>query len=144
MLVNPTLDSVRARLLESGLEVFRAQGQTVHLAERVRSHLMDAGVSVRVADALAAEVTVRAQSSDFPVDPADALFARVRTAMAELARSRGFEETSARAREIRDPVDDTRLLDVWYELTFTKQASELDGLVDDLRWALRLPKCIDR
>jgi hypothetical protein len=139
-----TLDSVRVRLLESGLEVFRVQGQSVLLAERVRSHLMDAGVSVRVARELSADVTVRAQSSDFPTESADALFGRVRGAVFELAQSRGFREASAEAREIRDPVDDTRLLDVWYELTFTKNASEIDGLIDDVRWALRLPKCIAR
>lgn len=139
-----TLDSVRSRLLESGLEVFRVQGQAVQLAERVRSHIMDAGVSVRVANELSADVVVRAQSSDFPTESADALFARVRDAIAGVAGSRGFHEANAQAREIRDPVDDTRLLDVWYELTFTKSASEVDGLIDDVRWALRLPKCISR
>jgi hypothetical protein len=139
-----TLDNVRARLLESGLEVFRVQGHALQLAERVRSHIMDAGVSVRVAAELSAQVVVRAQSSDFPTESADALFARVRDAIAELAKTRGFREATAQAREIRDPVDDTRLLDVWYELTFTKSAAEIDGLIDDVRWALRLPKCISR
>lgn len=144
MSANPvTCESVRGALLEAGLEVLRVQEQAVHLAARVRSHLMDAGVRVRCAAHLGVEVTVRAQSSDFPSDPAETLFARVRAAVGGSAESRGFHETAARPREIRDPVDDSRLLDVWYELTFTKDASQ-SSLLDDVRWALGLPKCIER
>jgi hypothetical protein len=144
MSVNPlSLESVRNALLEAGLEVFRVEEQAVHLAERVRSHLMDAGVRVRCARELAVDVTVRAQSSDFPSDAADMLFARVRSAVAENANARGFQETDARPREILDPMDDSRLLDVWYELTFSKDASQ-STLLDDVRWALRLPKCVAR
>ena len=145
MLANvTTIESMRATLLEAGLEVFRVQDQTVHLAERVRSHLMDAGVRVRCADKLEVDVTVRSQSSDFPADAADALFARVRAAIVELASARGFLETAAAPRDIRDPVDDSRLLDVWYEITFTKDATQPAALIDDVRWALRLPKCVTR
>jgi hypothetical protein len=144
MVVQPmTLESVRGALLEAGLEVFRVQEESVHLAERVRSHLMDAGVRVRCSLELGVEVTVRVQSSDFPsADPSE-LFERVREAVGANASSRGFRETDARPREIRDPVDATRLLDVWYELTFSKRADP-QSLLDDVRWALRLPKCVER
>ncbi|HKU44613.1 MAG TPA: hypothetical protein VJR89_40915 [Polyangiales bacterium] len=138
-----TLEGVRSALLEAGLEVFRVEDQSVHLAERVRSHLMDAGVRVRCERQLGVEVTVRAQRSDFPSDAADALFARVRSAVAGSAEAHGFAESAATPREIRDPVDDSRLLDVWYELTFSKHASR-ESLVEDVRWALRLPKCVER
>jgi hypothetical protein len=90
---------------------------------------------------LAVDVTVRAQRSDFPSDAADALFARVRAEVSDSAAARGFIESDARPREIRDPVDSARLLDVWYELTFSKQAAR-ESLVDDVRWALRLSKCV--
>jgi len=138
-----TLESVRGALLEAGLEVFRVQEQSVHLAERVRSHLMDAGVRVRCARSLGVDVTVRVQSSDFPSDHPNELFERVRDAVGADARSNGFHETEARPREIRDPVDASRLLDVWYELTFSKEANQ-QTLLDDVRWALRLPKCVER
>jgi hypothetical protein len=138
-----TLESVRSALLEAGLEVFRVEDQAVHLAERVRSHLMDAGVRVRSTRQLAVDVTVRAQRSDFPSDTADALFARVRAAVSDSATARGFIEGDARPREIRDPVDDSRLLDVWYELTFSKDTAR-ETLVDDVRWAIRLSKCVAR
>lgn len=142
-----SLENVRGALLEAGLEVFRVEGApesgVVHLAERVRSHLMDAGVRVRCARQLGVEVTVRVQRSDFPSDAPEALFSRVRDAIGTSARDHGFRETDAQPREIRDPVDDSRLLDVWYELTFSKDAPR-DTLLDDVRWALRLPKCIAR
>jgi len=136
-----TLESVRGELLEAGLEVLRVQDQAVLLAQRVRSHLMDAGVRVRCARQLGVDVTVRAQSSDFPSDAAQLLFARVRAAVSDSASARGFREIAAQSREIRDPSDTSRLLDIWYELTFTKDVSPQSWL-EDVRWALRLPKCI--
>jgi hypothetical protein len=140
--MKPTsLESVRSALLEAGLDVFRVDTDAVHLAERVRSHLMDAGVRVRYSRQLGVDVTVRSQRSDFPTDSADQSFARVRKAVATSAEARGFKETSARAREILDPVDDTTVLDVWYELTFSKDAASA-SLIDDVRWALALAKCV--
>jgi hypothetical protein len=142
--MNPvSLEGVRGTLVEAGLEVFRVDTDAVHLAERVRSHLMDAGVRVRCSRQLGVDVTVRAQRSDFPSDAPERLFAHVREAVTESAEGRGFKETSARPREIRDPVDDTRLLDVWFELTFSKDASAT-SLIDDVRWALALSKCVAR
>lgn len=144
MSVNPmSLESIRTALLEAGLEVFRVENQAIQLAERVRSHLMDAGVRVRCARELAVDVTVRAQSSDFPGDAAETLFGRVRNAIGPSANARGFHETESSPREIVDPMDESRLLDVWYELTFSKEATPA-SLLDDVRWALRLPKCVSR
>jgi hypothetical protein len=140
--MNPlSLESVRNTLVEAGLEVFRVDTDAVHLASRVRSHLMDAGVRVRCSRQLGVDVTVRAQRSDFPSDAPERLFARVREAVTENAEIRGFKEISARPREIRDPVDDTCLLDVWYELTFSKNPTT-STLLDDVRWALTLSKCV--
>jgi hypothetical protein len=67
----------------------------------------------------------------------------VRAAIGELARAHGFSESDARPRDIRDPVDHSRLLDVWHELTFVKQLAAHDSLIDDVRWALGLPKCVN-
>jgi hypothetical protein len=138
-----SLESVRSTLLEAGLDVFRLDTDAVHLAERVRSHLMDAGVRVRCSRQLGVDVTVRAQRSDFPSDTAERLFARVRDVVTAGAEAQGFKETLARAREVLDPVDDATVLDVWYELTFSKDAAQAT-LVEDVRWALALPKCVDR
>ena len=75
-----SLESVRSALLEAGLDLFRVDTDAVHLAERFRSHLMDAGVRVRCSRQLGVDVTVRSQRSDFPSDTAERLFARVRDA----------------------------------------------------------------
>jgi hypothetical protein len=142
--MNPvSLERVRSTLVEAGLEVFRVDTDAVHLASRVRSHLMDAGVRVRCSRQIGVDVTVRAQRSDFPSDPPERLFARVRDAVTESAEARGFQEISASPREIRDPVDDTSLLDVWYELTFSKSPTTAT-LLEDVRWALSLSKCVAR
>lgn len=140
-----TLDVVRTAILDAGLEVFRTKEDTIQLAERVRSHLMDAGIQVLVKEGVSTIlVTVRTQRSDFPSASPDDLFAKVRAGIGHDARDRGFSEVAARPREIQDPVDDSRVLDVWYEVTFGKPIASTSVLVDDVQWALRLPKCVDR
>jgi hypothetical protein len=134
---------VKTAVLEAGFEVFRAKGDTIQLAERVRSHLMDAHVAVRIADAATISFIVRSQRSDFPGDDSEELFARVRRAVADKARQNGFEESAAASRAINDPVDDGRVLDVWHELTFSKSTQDLKQLVADLQCALDMPKCVD-
>jgi cation transport regulator ChaC len=140
-----TFEAVKQAVLEAGFEVFRAKENSIQLAERVRSHLMDANVAVRVAaDASSATVAfvVRSQRSDFPSDGDAELFAKVRRVIAEKAGSQGFVESGASSREINDPVDASRVLDVWHELTFSKATTDLPGLVADLQCALDMPKCV--
>ena len=138
----PTFDVARAAIQDGGLEVFRVKDETIELAERVRSHLMDAGVSVTFGKQPSVQFTVRAQHSDFPGSPAEEMFSRVRNAVLSRAAARGFSESDQRCRQIYDPVDDSRVLDVWYELTFSKGAHELAQLMDDLRFALSIKKSV--
>ncbi|HEX7481415.1 MAG TPA: hypothetical protein VF331_26670 [Polyangiales bacterium] len=137
-----TFDAVKAAVLEAGFEVLRAKGETIQLAERVRSHLMDAGVSVQVADALQVSVVVRSQRSDFPAASTEEIFHKVRHAVDPVAHAHGFLESSSQSRQLHDPGDSAHVLDVWYELTYTKPCSDLAALVLDLQWALSLPKCV--
>lgn len=138
----PSLDAAKAALLAEGVEVFRVDDDTIQLAQRVRSHLMDAGVAVRVGDDPAVLFTVRVQSSDFPGVGADDMFVKVREAIAEMAAARGFSESDSHRRRIVDPVDASRVLDVWYELTFEKPLLDVTRLRDDVRWALGVGKCV--
>lgn len=138
----PTIEVARAAITNGGLEVFRVKDETIQLAERVRSHLMDAGVSVSFGEQPSVQFIVRAQNSDFPGCAPEEMFGRVRHAVAGSAAARGFTESDQRCRQIHDPVDDSRVLDVWYELTFTKAAHELTQLMDDLRFALSVKKCV--
>lgn len=138
-----TLDRMKQAMLDAGLEVYRVEGQEIRVAERIRMHLMDSGVAVSAGDAAQIKLTVRTQRSDFPSAPADEHFAIVRTAMREKAQTRGFVEVMTAVRDITDPVDDSHILDVWHEVTFNKEVPALDALIDDVRWALDVPKCID-
>jgi hypothetical protein len=138
----PSLEATRAAILAHGIEVFRVKDDTIQLAQRVRSHLMDAGVSVSFGKQTRTHFTVRVQNSDFPGTAADEMFSKVRKEIAERAQTHGFDETDSRCRKIHDPVDDTHILDVWYELTFSKPTHELAQLMDDVRWALSVSKCI--
>ena len=72
----------------------------------------------------------------------DELFRRVREEIGEQAGSRGYQESSAEVVEVKDPVDDARVLDVWHEVTYRKPLDELDDAVSEVRWALDLEKYV--
>lgn len=138
-----TLDGLKQAVLDAGFEIYRIQGGEIRLAERVRMHLMDSGVSVTLHSNARVSLTVRTQRSDFPMTPAQDLFERVRNTIGKTIEARGFHEVRAETRDITDPVDASHLLDVWHELTFAKETPSMVGMVDDLRWALSVPKCVD-
>jgi hypothetical protein len=130
---------LKKQLIAAGLEVFRVQGNRVHLAERVRENLiMDGGVAAVVADQLAVRFIVRAQSSHFPGDAAEALFSRAR-ALAAASEARGYTEVDTAVVTINDPGGGQAALDTWYEVTFEKPVGE-DDLIGELRYALGLEK----
>jgi hypothetical protein len=138
-----TLDRLKQAVLDAGLEIYRVNDGQIRIAERVRMHLMDSGVAIEMHSNARLTLTVRGQRSDFPTAPADQLFERIRDSIEQTAVARGFREVDAVTRDVTDPVDESNVLDVWHELTFAKEIPVLDGLIDDVRWALRVPKCID-
>ena len=138
----PELQRVKQALQEADVEIYRTQGDEVHVAERVRLHIMDSGVRVRVGHSVAVEFTARSQRSDFPHAPSEDLFLKVREVVGTPARARGYEETEADTVSVKDPVDDNKVLDVWHEVTYSKSLESLDGLVDEVRWALEVEKYV--
>lgn len=138
-----TLETLSAAVVSAGLEIYRVEASELRIAERVRMHLMDSGVAVAVDPALRVSLTVRAQRSDFPSASAGELFERVRGALEQAASARGYSEASAQARDIVNPADESDVLDVWHELTFTKSLADASSLIDEVRWALSIPKCVD-
>ncbi len=138
-----TLDRLKQAMIEAGLEIYRVNGSEIRVAERVRMHLMDSGVCVTAHSNAQITLTVRSQRSDFPTAPAEELFEKVRDTIGKAIEARGFREVRAETRDITDPVDESHVLDVWHELTFAKEAPSLDVAIDDLRWALNVPKCVD-
>jgi hypothetical protein len=138
----PTLERAKAALIARKVDIFRVEAAEIALAKRVRSHLMDAGVSVQFAPELNVRFIVRAQSSDFPGASAKQLYEKVRAEVAAMAHGQGFQEVAQQPREVRDPGDATRVLDVWYELTFAKPVRDADTWLDDITWAMNVSKCI--
>lgn len=141
-MIEPPEESVQRALAAAGIEIFRTRSGEILIADRIRMHLMDSGVRVLVGATPSVRVTVRSQRSDFPTASSADLFSKVRDAMAPLVASRGFVEVLADARRITDPVDATHVLDVWHELTYEKAVPQLDAIVEEVRWALGLSKCI--
>src|SRR5262245_29782362 len=88
----PTPNELKKQLIAAGLEIFRVQGQRVHLADRVRENLiMESGVAAVAADPPAVRLVVRAQASHFPGESPDQLFRRARE-MAAASEARGYRE----------------------------------------------------
>ena len=137
-----TPQSIKTAIIDAGFEIYRATGGQIRLAERVRLHLMDSGITVDVAEDATVSFTVRSQRSDFPMASAEDLYAKVRDSMKESVAARGFVEVGAVTREVTDPVDENNVLDVWHELTYSKTARDVQMLIDDVRWALGVPKCV--
>jgi hypothetical protein len=138
----PTLELARAALVSQGIEILRADASELAVAKRVRSHLMDAGVSLQFVPEPTVRFVVRAQSSDFPGVGAKQLYEKVRADVAASARAHGFVEVAQQPREILDPGDRARVLDVWHELVFTKPIHDPDKWIDDVRWAMSVSKCV--
>jgi hypothetical protein len=137
------MDRLKQAVLDAGLEIYGSSAGELRIAERVRMHLMDSGVTVSLHSDPRVTLTVRSQRSDFPTEPESELFDKVRGSIGVAILQRGFHEVRAQTRDITDPIDESHVLDVWHELTFAKEVESLDAAIDDLVWALKVPKCID-
>ena len=103
---------------------------------------MDSGVRVCADSGFRVQFTARIQRSDAPSAQPEDLFRRVREALESQATARGYEETVAEVVEVKDPVDDARILDVWHEVTYSKAVDGVDPAVEEVSWALGLDKYV--
>jgi len=138
-----TLETLSEAVVKAGLEIYRVEHPEIRIAERVRMHLMDSGVSISLVPALQVSLTVRAQRCDFPMASESELFERVRGALGQATRARGYAEVSAKARDILNPADESDVLDVWHELTFSKPVADVAMLISEVQWALSVSKCVE-
>jgi len=135
--------TLKKSLITEGFEIYRTAPNLITLADRVRDNLlMDSGVGV-CEEPLGIRVVLRAQSSNFPGEGSDGLFARARGLSAELL-SRGYIEVSAQAVPVADPGDRTRTLDTWYEVTYSVEVAGDAMLYSELRVAMGLNKNAER
>lgn len=150
---------LKADLTAAGIEIYRTKKTEIHIAERIRLHIMDSGVRLMLLDTAAGEespvssptgerlrvvFTARSQRSDFPDAGDEALFAKVRAAVGPSASERGFAELTAGTIEVKDPMDAARILDVWHEVTYQKDADDANAALDEIRWALAVERYVQR
>ena len=103
---------------------------------------MDSGVRVVLNGELGVQFTARSQLSDAPSAQPAELFGRVRQEIGAKAGRRGYEELGSEIVEVKDPVDEARVLDVWHEVTYRKPLAAVDDAVVEVRWALDLEKYV--
>ena len=148
---------LKADLTAAGIEIYRTKKTEIHVAERLRLHIMDSGIRLQILETGAGEdgpsssptgerlritFTARSQRSDFPDSDDAVLFEKVRSALGPTATARGFAEAGAAAVEVKDPMDAAHVLDVWHEVTYQKETSDTGAAVDEIRWALGLERYI--
>ncbi len=142
-MTHPDLRSLRQLLRDADIEVYRSSGDELHVAERIRMHIMDSGIRVRAAEAWEVAFVARAQRGDFPQAPEAELFQRLRDRIGKQARERGYEEGEARVTRVTDPVDPQRVLDTWYEIPYRKGGiTEPSLLLEEVRWALEAERVL--
>ena len=137
-----TIQDIQQALSDAGVEIYRTDAQELQIAERVRLHIMDSGVRVALNGGLVVQFTARTQRSDAPSALAEDLFRRVREEVGGQAGMRGYQESHAEIVEVKDPVDDARVLDVWHEVTYRKPLAAVADAVTEVRWALDLEKYV--
>lgn len=135
------IQKIRGLVEGAGLEVYQAHATEIEIAERIRLHIMDSGIRVKVADGLVIRFSARCQRSDFPGESPDALFERVHQAIGIPVQARGYSEAKRRVIEVKDPSDEERMLDVWHEIVFEMPCEE-PKLIEELRWVLELEKYV--
>jgi hypothetical protein len=133
------LTDAKERLVGAGLEIYRAREETVEIAERVRLHLMDSGIRVRVGSAIGVRFTARLEGKQ---PSPEAALSHVREAIGQTAIARGYAEVESRVVDVKDPVDDTRVLDVWHEVVYGKSLQDLDQAIEEVRWALGVERTL--
>lgn len=137
----PDVQTLKKVLIDAGLEIYGSKASEIHVAERIRMHLMDSGIRVIAGAEPSVTFTARSQRSDFPSEEPAALFDHVRRAIGDAALLRGYFESGTATVTVTDPVDDSRVLDVWHEVVYAKPTS-VDTLVDEVRWALDVEKFV--
>ena len=137
-----SIQSIQQALASACVEIYRTDEHELQIAERIRLHIMDSGVRVVLRDGLAVQFTARTQRSDAPSAQSEELFRRVREEVGQQAGSRGYQESHAEVVEVKDPVDEARVLDVWHEVTYRKPLEQPEEAVSEVRWALDLEKYV--
>lgn len=136
------LDVIKRGLQTAGIEIYRVREGVIEVAERIRFHIMDSGVRVVPAEPLEVQFSARSQKSGNPDLDDESLFSLVRSALSEVAGKQGFVEAGTSSEQVMDPIDATRILDVWYEVRFTRRADTVEEAAELVRWVLSVERFV--
>lgn len=147
------VQELKRALIAAGFEIYRTRSDAVHLAERPRDNqMLDAGVSIRPGStkvSTLAEVpyfevfaVVRCQRSDFINETAEQLYQRVREFVRADLLARQYVEIEIREQPMLDPGNTSRVLDVWYEISFSRRVESFERMIAEVRFALSIEKCV--
>jgi hypothetical protein len=136
--------AAKSELQKAGVEIYRARSDEIQIAERIRLHLMDSGVRLVFGPPMRVAFTVRSQKSDFPDASGEELITRARGQVGPEAARRGYVEVRAESVDVRDPMDATRILDVWHEVTYEKPVPALAEALEEVRWILSVDRFLGR
>jgi hypothetical protein len=137
---DPSSIELKRILLSNGFEIYRTTRDEIVLADRVRDNLlMDSGVAARLLPRLAVRLVLRAEALQFPGEQPDELMSRAR-GLAEAAPE--YREVETRVVLIRDPGDQSRTLDTWYEVWMERPVLGFDELMIELRHALAIERSV--
>lgn len=143
---DPELQRVKRVLKEAGVEIYRTRAKELQIAERIRMHIMDSGIRVLLpaeeSGSMSLSFTARSQRSDRPSASHEEHLEQVREKIGAEATGRGYGEAEVRATEVLDPMDDSKVLDVWHEVTYSRAVDGDEALLEELRWALALEKYV--
>lgn len=103
---------------------------------------MDSGIRIVFGDEARVTFSARSQRSDFPYENEAALFDKVRATVGRAAAEHGFGESAATTVEVKDPVDNEKVLDVWHEVTYARNVADVASAVAEVQWCLALEKYI--
>jgi hypothetical protein len=139
---DPRVEAIKNGLVSAGIEVYRVRDGVIEVAERIRFHIMDSGIRVVVADPIEVRFSARSQKSGNPDLDDESLYALVRSALSDVATRHGFSEDGTSSERVMDPVDASRVLDTWFEVSFTKRAANVEEAAELVRWILTVERFV--
>jgi hypothetical protein len=135
-----TPQEIKQTLIDAGLEVYRTTGEEVIVADRVRDNLiLDSGVRVRAGDPMEVRLIMGLRQTQYPNEPPDQLFARLRHLAAD-AVGKGFAEVDAKQAPVNDPADAKKHLDTFFELVLMKREPDRAAMLDLVRFGVEIAK----
>lgn len=127
---------LKKQLIAAGFEIYRTLGDEIALADRVRDNLiMDSGVRVGTGSPTRVRLVLALRRSEHRTDTEAAIFDKVRAVASELVDA-GFAEVGTSVSEVKDPADDSLVLDTFFEVIFATDVADLEGSADLIRTAI--------